>query len=138
MNPNINVDKLQIKDIKPPVDIPDISYYLWWGLVILAGILVLGVIVWIVFYILKSRSKVPKEKIWLQQLHNIDWSDPKKSAYLATKYGRLLAQDDRRKELFNQLLPLLEQYKYKKSVSQVDSETKKRFELYRQVCDESI
>ena len=74
----------------------------------------------------------------MQKLKEIDWKDAKKSAYEATHYARLLATDERRIKLFEQLEPLLEQYKYKKEVETVDDDTRKRFNLFVQVTDESI
>jgi hypothetical protein len=49
-----------------------------------------------------------------------------------------LATDERRKELFSQLEPMLEKYKYKKEVDEVDQDTKNKFNLYVQVADESV
>jgi len=77
-------------------------------------------------------------KSYLAALKEIDWKDTKKSAYAATHYGRLLATDERRKELFSQLEPMLEQYKYKKVVDEVDDDTRNLFNLYVQVSDESV
>ncbi len=74
----------------------------------------------------------------MEALKNIDWKDSKKSAYEATHYARLLATDERKKELFSQLLPMLEQYKYKKVVDTLDADTQKQFSLYVQVADESL
>jgi hypothetical protein len=134
MKPGSDMD---IRDIKAPVDIPDWSHYLLWG----AAAVALVVLGWLLYRLLSNllaHRKVNEEKILLEKLYAIDWSDPKKAAYEATKYGRALAKDDRRKELFSQLLPLLERYKYRKSVEKVDSETISAFELYRRICDESI
>ena len=75
---------------------------------------------------------------YLLKLKQIDWKDSKRSAYEATHYARLLATDERRIKLFGQLEPLLEQYKYKKEVELVDTDTRNRFNLYVQVADESI
>ncbi|WP_457606384.1 hypothetical protein [Nitratifractor sp.] len=126
-----------IKDIKPLVEIPDMSYYLYVGLIVLA----VGVLIVALYFLVRRLMGMRREsraRRYLEALHHIDWSDPKRAAYLATKYGRLLATDERRKELFAQLLPHLEKYKYRKEVSPVDEETLRRFELYRNVCDESI
>jgi hypothetical protein len=87
---------------------------------------------------LRGMKRRNREKDYLEALHRVEWSDPKAAAYIVTRYGRLLATDDRRKELFSQLLPLLERYKYRKKVEKVDEETRRRFELYRKVCDESV
>ncbi len=127
----------QLRDIKPLLEIPDSSYYIYWGLIIFVWLLVFGII----FFILKrvwENRKINLAKGYLQALKNIDWKESKKSAYDATHYARLLATDERKKELFSQLEPMLEKYKYKKEVDKIDEETKKQFNLYVQVADERI
>lgn len=134
---NENNLSAQLKDIKPLLEIPDSSYYIYWGLIVGASLLALGIL----FFVLKKlwdNRKINLEKGYLAALKQIDWIDTKKSAYAATHYGRLLATDARRKELFSQLEPMLEQYKYKKEVDQIDSDTQNQFNLYVQVADESI
>jgi len=127
----------QLKDIKPLLEIPDNSFYLYWGLITLAVLVVLVLGYLLVKKFWKQR-KINLAKGYLEKLKAIDWNDPKKSAYEATYYARLLATDERRKELFSQLEPLLEKFKYKKEVSEVDQDTLNRFNLYVQVADESI
>ena len=127
----------QLRDIKPLLEIPDSSYYIYWGLIGTAVLLALGVL----FFVLKKlwdNRKINLEKAYLEAIKSIDWVDTKKSAYEATHYARLLATDERRKEIFAQLEPMLEQYKYKKEVSQVDTDTRNKFNLYVQVADESV
>jgi hypothetical protein len=127
----------QLRDIKPLMEIPDSSFYLFWGLIAFGTILLLAVF----FFILKrylEHRKANLAKKYLEQMHAIDWVNTKESAYAATRYARLLATDERRKELFTQLEPLLEKYKYKKEVANVDDETLKKFNLYLQVADESV
>jgi hypothetical protein len=137
MNPDMNRTLPPIKDIKPMAEIPDHSLWLYWGVVILGVAILTLALFFLVRWILAHRH-VNKQKEYLEALHGVDWRDPKRAAYTITKYGRLLAADDRRRELFSQLLPLLERYKYRKEVGPVDEETRRRFELYRQVCDESV
>jgi len=136
MNPDANLSQ-QLKDIKPLLEIPDNSFYLYWGLIILAVLIVLVLVYFTVKKLWKQR-KINLAKGYLEKLKAIDWHDTKKSAYDATHYARLLATDERRKELFSQLEPLLEQYKYKKEVNEVDQDTLNRFNLYVQVTDESV
>lgn len=127
----------QLKDIKPLLEIPDSSYYIYWGLIIFTAVLVTGIL----FFVLKKlwdNRKINLAKGYLEALKKIDWVDTKKSAYQATHYARLLATDERRMKLFEQLEPLLEQYKYKKEVETVDDDTRNRFNLFVQVADESI
>ncbi len=136
MNPDANLSQ-QLKDIKPLLEIPDNSFYLYWGLIILAVLIVLVLVYFVVKKLWRQR-KINLAKGYLEKLKAIDWHDTKKSAYDATHYARLLATDERRKELFSQLEPLLEQYKYKKEVNEVDQDTLNRFNLYVQVADESV
>jgi len=129
---------LQIKDIKPPIEIYDSSEYILWALVAIAIIALLFGL-WYLIKFIKSNKKVDMKKVWLEELHKIDWSDPKDTAYRITKYGRLLAQDDeRRQRMYEHLLPLLEKYKYRKRVDSADEEIKREFEMFRRVCDDSI
>lgn len=134
MDKNISA---QLRDIKPLVEIPDSSVYLYWGLIILVCVAVV-----LLGYLLYKRidfsAKEDQEKRSLEALNSIEWSSAKKAAYKATYYGRLLATDERKKELFAQLLPLLERYKYKKETDKVDDATKRQFELYRKVCNGSV
>lgn len=135
-NQTANINE-QLRDIKPLLEIPDSSYYIYWGLISFA--IFLGVV--ILFFIAKKLWENRKEnlaKSYLESIKKIEWKDTKKSAYEATHYARLLATDERRKELFSQLEPMLEQYKYKKEVEAVDQDTRNKFNLYVQVADESI
>lgn len=127
----------QLRDIKPLLEIPDSSYYIYWGLIGFGLLLSIGILFFIAKKFWENR-KINLAKGYLEVLKKIDWIDTKKSAYEATHYARLLATDERRKELFSQLEPMLEQYKYKKVVDEVDRDTQNKFNLYVQVADESI
>lgn len=127
----------QLRDIKPLMEIPDSSYYMYWGLIIFVSVLAVGIL-FFVFKKLWNNRKVNLQKGYLEAIKKVDWVETKRSAYEATHYARLLATDERRKELFSQLEPKLEQYKYKKEVGAIDDETQKLFNLYVQVADESV
>lgn len=135
MNENNITD--QLRDIKPLLEIPDSSYYLYWGLIIFASLLAMGVLFFIAKKLWDNR-KINLAKGYLEAIQKINWADTKKSAYEATHYARLLATDERKKELFSQLEPLLEQYKYKKEVGKLDQDTQNKFNLYVQVANESV
>ena len=127
----------QLRDIKPLLEIPDSSYYIYWGLISFTILLGLGILFFVIKKLWENR-KVNLAKGYLEALKRIDWEDTKKSAYEATHYARLLATDERRKELFSQLEPMLEKYKYKKVVESIDQDTRNKFNLYVQVADESV
>jgi len=127
----------QLRDIKPLLEIPDNSFYLYWGLIGFGTFLCLVIL----FFVAKKLWENRKENLakkYLAELKKIDWKESKSSAYAATHYARLLATDERRKELFSQLEPMLEQYKYKKVVDEVDQDTMNQFNLFVKVADGSI
>ncbi|RLA68606.1 MAG: hypothetical protein DRG09_07650 [Epsilonproteobacteria bacterium] len=134
---NENNISAQLRDIKPLLEIPDNSYYIYWGLIIFVSLLALGILFFVAKKLWDNR-KINLAKGYVEKLKAIDWKDTKKAAYEATHYARLLATDERKRELFSQLEPMLEQYKYKKEVEAVDTETQKLFNLYVQVADERI
>jgi hypothetical protein len=128
---------MQLRDIKPLAEIADGSIFLYWGVIVFSMIaaILLG---YFLYSKLKKIKKVDLEKSYLEALDTIDWSSPKKASYRATYYGRLLATDERKAELFSQLLPSLERYKYKKEIDAADEEMMRQFELYRKVCHGSV
>ena len=135
-NQTANINE-QLRDIKPLLEIPDSSYYIYWGLIDFTIFLIVAIVFFVVKKLWDNR-KINLAKGYLESIKKIDWNDTKKSAYEATHYARLLATDERRKELFSQLEPMLEQYKYKKEVDEIDQDTKNKFNLYVQVADESV
>lgn len=126
-----------IADIKPPIDKVDISFYIYWGIIVFISFLVILVLFFIIRKILQNR-KENKTKLYLEALENLDIQNSKEFAYKATLYTRLLATDERKKELFSQLEPLLEKYKYKKEVTSIDEETLNKFNLFLQVANGKI
>ncbi len=126
-----------LRDIKPIVEIPDYSLYILIATVAVG--LYFGYILFRKFYIYsRSKCSIDCEKYYYTQFCNIDWSKPKEASYLATKYGLVLAKDKRKKEIFNQLRDRLDIYKYRKDIDKIDSETLNYYNLFKQVCNESI
>ena len=136
VNQTANINE-QLRDIKPLLEIPDSSYYIYWGLISFAIFLAVAILFFIAKKLWDNR-KVNLAKGYLEAIKKIDWDDTKKSAYEATYYSRLLATDERRKILFSQLEPMLEKYKYKKEVESIDQDTRNKFNQYVQVADESV
>lgn len=132
MQPN----ELKLHDIKPLVPIEDYSFYYFLGFSFVVVVLLAGV-----FYLLlkwlKERKKENLRKRHLEILRSIDLhKDPKKAAYMLTKYGATFKDDDiRHKEMYENMLNKLERYKYRKEVEPFDEETVGIIELYRDICD---
>ena len=128
----------ELRDIKPLLEIPDWSYYLFLSLLFLTIALLLAIVGYGVRRYLKNRE-VDMQTVYLFHLKNLDWSDVKHSAYEATKLGRLLTlENERAREIYEQLVPMLEEYKYKKEVSSVDKTTLRQYNLLVHVIDESL
>ena len=127
-----------LRDIKPLLEIPDNSYYLFLMLVFLL-IAFLLMIIGILVKKYWKKKKVDIKIIYFNHFKKLDWSNAKHSAYEATHLGRLLTlENERAKEIYEQLLPMLERYKYQKEVPPVDEETLKQYNLLVHVIDESI
>jgi len=128
----------ELRDIKPLLEIPDSSYYIFLGLIALVFLLVVSFVYLLVKKFWKKR-KVDMQKVYFEQFKNLDWSQTKQSAYEATELGRkLTVENERAKEIYEQLVPMLEPYKYRKEVPTLDDETLKQYNLLVHIIDESI
>jgi len=127
----------ELRDIKPLLEIPDYSYYLYIGLILLAILVVVGVL----FFVIKMawlNRKVDMKKLYFQRLEAVDWIDSKKSAYAITLLAHHFIDNEKVKEIYEQTLPLLEPYKYRKDVPSVDKETLRQCDFLVHVIDESL
>ncbi len=128
----------ELKDIKPLLEIPDYSYYLFVGLVSVVVVMVLLLLFFLGKRLWLNR-KVNMKKVYFARLKSVDWADTKQTAYLVTYLGRVLSAElPRAKEIYGQLVRMLEPYKYKKEVPMVDDETLKQYNLLVHVIDESL
>ena len=128
----------QLKDIKPLLEIPDISYYIYWSLIgfaILVGLIIL-------FFVVKkllSLRKINLNKISLQKLKDLEIKNSKEFAYSATLYARELSDiDEELSELFVKLEDNLSKYKYRKVVDEVDENTEELFSRYIEVANGKV
>lgn len=125
---------LNIHDIKPLVEIPDYSIYLYYFAIISSVFLGLFIIYFLYkFFIDKKNNQLKKHYKYLK---NIELKNPKDDAYLITRYGRVLAKDDRSKKLLDDLEEDLQDYKYKKEIpEQFSKETKVKFDNFLESID---
>ena len=128
----------ELRDIKPLLDIPDYSYYLYLGLILLAILVVVGVLFFIIKIFLLNR-KVDIKKLYFERLEAIDWVDSKQSAYQITFLAYQFIDNEKVKEIYEQTLPMLEPYKYRKDVpTVVDKDTLRQCNFLVHVIDESF
>lgn len=127
---------IPLHDIKPLVEVPDNSL-IYAGIV--AFVLVLAVIltaVWIYRRFTQAKAE-DLRKSYLQKIHNIDTNNAKQAAYEISAYGRLLAENERAKDMLDNLDTRLGKYKYKKEVEALDEETLGYYKLFLEVLDAS-
>lgn len=130
MNPS---NELQIHDIKDIVKIPDYSIFIFYFLIFLAVLALFIVIVFIIKYFKNKKPNMRKE--YCKILKDIDYSQAKTSAYTISKYVRLLAKNERENILADELIELLQEYKYKKEVKQIDDNIKAKLSTFMDVVD---
>ena len=125
---------IKIHDIKPIVEIPDVSIYIYYSL-ILFFILLCCVVIYFIYSFYKPKIKSP-EMIWYEKLKNIDFTNSKDAAYEISKYGRFLAKDERQLHLINELIEELSLYKYKKMIpDEFSKEAKMKFNIFMDSLD---
>jgi len=119
----------QLKDIKPPVEVPDHS--LWLFLAVLTALLAVVVVVALRFRRRgappgRGRGPDPKD-LAKAKLSAIDFGDAKDAVYTFDEYlPTLIAGDDEAMADFEALQPELERYKYRKRVPPLDEEVVER------------
>jgi hypothetical protein len=133
MNPALR----QLKDIKPPVEVPDDS--LWFLIAIAAAVLLLFSALWYVRR-LKRRARRRRRRVdpavqAKKRLKAIDFSDTKGAVYtFGEAMPLLIGENDELMRRFDALLRELEKYKYKKVVPPLQSgDVKKMKALMKEV-----
>lgn len=116
------MNEIKIHDIKGLVEIPDITIYIYMALWIL-GIAFIFAIILLVFKHFYNKKRNERKKYYTI-LKDLDLSNTKYSAYAISKYARLLTTNPREEKLCEELIEILENYKYKKEVEPLNDEVK--------------
>ena len=125
---------IQIHDIKPIVKIPDFSIYIYYGLFFLI-LLFCSLLIFLLYKYLKKKPKTKADEYY-KILQNLDFTHSKDAAYQISKYGRLLATEERQIRLIEELDDALKEYKYKKSVSsEITENIKTKFQVFMESLD---
>jgi hypothetical protein len=126
------MNELKINDIKDLVSIPDISLYILILLIVL-GIVILGFVIFLIYRFFKNK-KNPRKRYY-EIIKNIDLNDTKNAAYQITLYARKLARNEREIKISEELIALLEEYKYKKNVKKFKNDIFQKYELFMETID---
>ena len=116
----------ELKDIKPPLELPFLSYFVYWGAIVIFTL----ICIYALFYLFKKYyHNVGKnsEINPLKRLKTLDMSSSKEFAYSVTHYGKLVLDSKEKEEIFNELKIDLEKYKYQKRVEPLDEKSKEIF-----------
>lgn len=127
------MNELKLYDIKPLVEVPDFSLYLFIILILFGSVLLLTLL-YLLYHFFKYRKKDERKEHY-KMLKELDLSDAKNAAYTLTKYGRLLAQTDREKKFYYLLVEVLEEYKYKKDVKPLSKNARIKYENFMDELD---
>ena len=126
---------IPLHDIKPLMEVPDNSFVLLGGIIIVATLLLSGGL-YLLYKFVKSRQTLNLRKVHFDALGKVDFSDPKKAAYAITDHGRIFADDSERlREAYDNLVVRLNRYKYRKSVEAVDEESRSYYKIYLGMID---
>ena len=125
---------IQINDIKPIVKIPDFSIYIYYGLFFIL-FLFMSTLLFLLYKYFQKKPKT-KEREYYEKLKSVDFTKPKETAYLISKFGRLLAIEERQTLLIEELNDALKAYKYKKDISlQITDNIKTKFHIFMESLD---
>ena len=128
----------ELRDIKPLLEIPDSSYTIFVLLALFMGAILLTLL-FIFFRKFFANGKQNIKKVYLQRIKNVDWKEPKQAAYEVTYFGRMFVDEPRVAEIYSQIVPMLEAYKYKKEVPlEVDEVTLRQYNLLVHIIDETV
>jgi len=125
----------KLRDIRDLEVIPDVSFYFFVALVIFSLALLVG-IGYMVYKHFSSKSKDLTKKEVLKRLKDIEFDNPKTSAYKITKYARFLADDEKSLKMFDKLQERLLKYKYMPSPPAIDQDTINHYNLFLESVDE--
>jgi hypothetical protein len=118
---------LPLKDIKPIVEVPDHSLWLFAGIVAAGVIAVLLLILWGVRL---RRKRIDRRRAEaLRRLNAIDWNDTKQAVYDFSFLGQFVVSDKTRAQ-FEALQEALEPYKYRKTVPELPQELKTKMQTF--------
>ncbi len=125
---------LKIHDIKPIVEIPDFTIYIYYGLICFSIIFL--IIIGYTIFKMFNEKQISSEKEYYNILETINFDESKQSSYLISKYGRLLAKTPREIQLINDIHLNLEQYKYKRNTNnKIETDIQSQFTIFMDSID---
>lgn len=126
---------IPLHDIKPLLEVPDHTFWVF-VVVVVAGIILVAGALFLLWRYWRTRKEANLRHNAFEALGSVDFSDPKQAAYAITRHGALFAGDSTRcEEAYASLVARLAPYKYKKSVEPIDEETVSYYNIYLGMID---
>ena len=126
---------IPLHDIKPLMEVPDSSFG-FLMVVVTVSILLIAGLSYVLYTHFQNKKRTTIRKEHFTSLKNINFSNPKEASYQITYYGRTFSNDSERlHEAYHNLLEYLEAYKYKKSVEQINDESRSYYKIYLEMID---
>lgn len=131
----MRTDDIPLHDIKPLIEIHDYTPYYFAGVTLVVFILLLLVLYLLIRQWRESRRS-DRRRECMEALKSVSFDDAKAAAYAISHYGRCFAGDSPQVgEAYRNLLERLEPYKFKKSVPDIDEETRAYFRIFLGMID---
>lgn len=125
---------IEIKDIKPLLDIQDYSLF-YLIAIILSSVIIVVVLLYKIYKYFKSKKANSKREKYLQILKNLNYNNPKDTAYDFTKYAKPLSTDEKSQELYDNIVQNLSNYKYKKDVANITDDIKQNINIFIDIVE---
>ena len=117
-----------LRDIKEVVEVQEHSLAMFIALIV-AVLFFLSVVLYLFKNRRRRRKKPTAKELALQKLRNLDYSNPKEVVYTFEAEGELFT-NEKNQEDCNKIKKVLEIYKYKRDVPQLDEVVKKEIEQF--------
>lgn len=127
--------EIKLHDIKPLVEIEDYSFYYFLGVV---SIIVLLIATFLYFFVkwYKNKKSFNIRVEYFKFLKTLNIENAKETAYKITEYGALFQNDsEEHREVYEELIESLQEYKYKKNVNDFDKEIQNKIDRYLEMID---
>ncbi len=137
MNPSTEKVLQQLKDIKPPVPVPDHSLWLLLGVLGICFAVAMAIFFyWRRYRLPKYRRREDPIAQAKRKLRSIDYRRTKEAVYTFGEYlPRLIGEDEETMAEFERVESLLTPYKYKKEVPNLDAKT---IEAMKRLVDKGL
>ena len=121
-----------LKDIKPLLDVPDITIYYFFVFIVVCFIL-LTLIAYILnkkYFNYKRKLSLSKKTIAIKRLKDLNFDDTKECVYEFTLLSYFVINSKETQQLQRYILKELEVYKYREKVPKLSFEIEEKMKLF--------